>query len=306
MKTKFVSFFIALFLVYFLTQTSAFAGAWTVAQYKVWAELYTKFAWSKWDYNEKSEKVRKSNDARSWSWEMEPKFEYGVTDWLNALFSFSYIEAHYKEYARPPANGPYSVMNNGVKSITYGAKWRLAKEPVVASVQGKIYQYTFYDNPYGNGSVEGQPGIGRGDDAFELRGLLGKTFDLPLIVNDIQLPCYVGLESGYRWRNRDVANDIPFFAEFGFWPYKWLLLKAEIDGYKAHPGTGIAQSYAIWRVGMVWQVFGVSTTRKNQAFNFEVQYGQTFWGKGGSGDTDVQGSVVNNGQEIVFKLQTLF
>lgn len=304
-----ITIFICLFIIGIcLFSENAFGGAWTVPQFKLWTEFYMKYSWSYQDFNEKGDLTDKKYDAKSWSWEIEPKFELGVTDWMTLLFSFTGIESHYKEYTRPVEFGPYSVMNNGVKNITYGTRLRVLKAPVVTSLQFKIFQYTGYDNPYGIDSVEGQPMVGRGDDAFEIKALFGKTFDIEIPVSqfDWKYPAYIGVETGYRWRNRDVANDIPLFIEAGYWPYKWLLLKGELDAYKAHAGTGIAQSYAVWRIGAVFQIFGMSQFRDTNLFNIEVQYGKTFWGKGGSSDPEIYGSLVNAGHEVVLKIQYQF
>ena len=106
-----------------------------------------------------------------------------------------------------------------------------------------------------------------------------KTFALSPTYN---LPAYFGAETGYRWRTGPVCNDIPYLFECGVWPVKWLLLKSEIDGYHTHPGTGsIKESYGIWRIGGVWEVFGGDSTLRqgNKMFNIEFQYGRTLWGK---------------------------
>ncbi|MBI5144551.1 MAG: hypothetical protein HZA30_05750 [Candidatus Omnitrophica bacterium] len=162
-----------------------------------------------------------------------------------------------------------------------GGKWRLLKEPFVLSTQTKVFIYPGYGNYHGDDpAFTNQPSIGKGDDAVEQRILIGKTFEIPLW-EIYELPCYVGAETGYRWRTRHVTNDIPYFVEGGFWPVNWLLVKSEIDGYKHHGGTGsIKESYGIWRIGGVWQAFGGSTLREgDKLFNIEFQYGMTLWGK---------------------------
>ena len=117
---------------------------------------------------------------------------------------------------------------------------------------------------------------------------------LPIGKDKPLLDCYAGAESGYRLRNRDVANDFPFFIEGGVWPYKWLLLKAELDGYIAQSGTGsIEKDYAVARIGPVFQFLGGnSITRKDRQLNLEIQYGHTFWGRNASKE-----------HEIIFKVQ---
>ena len=113
----------------------------------------------------------------------------------------------------------------------------------------------------------------------------------------MKFKCYAGGETGYRWKNKNIANDVPFFAETGIWLVPWLLVKGEIDGYFCHGATGSAKKrYAIWRVGPVWRLLGGDpVAKKGIMCNLEFQYGQTFAGKNTAAD-----------QEIVFKIQTQF
>jgi hypothetical protein len=251
--------------------------------------VYIKGWWAKEIFNGEWDRTRMSGNAWSWEYQVEPKFEFGVTDFLTALTSFSCFYSEYKEYDRPVTWGSYSVKNNGIKYVTAGGRMRFVEAPIVVSGQLKGFIYPGYDTTKA-------PAPGKGDDSLEARGLLGKTFAIPLLYKEWRLPAYIGIESGYRWRNKNVCNDIPFFIEGGCWPFKWLLVKAEIDGYKAHRGTGSDyEDYANWRVGGAYQVFGDSTLREGTLFNIEVQYGQTFWGR----NTTAL-------QEIIFKIQTQF
>ncbi len=273
-------------LIASLWAENAFAGAWTLPKYKVWGEYYTKWDYAKEEFlcNGKKQKLTGSMDARSWEVVMEPKLEFGVTDWLTALGSVEYKESHYKEYGRPGNWGPFARKNNGVTNVKLGGRWRLMENPFVLSTQGRVFIYPGYGNFHGDDpAFTNIPSIGRGDDAFEWRVLVGKRFDVPLpFMADFKLPCYVGAETGYRWRTRHMCNDIPYFVEGGFWPVEWFLVKSEIDGYKSHGGTGsIKENYGIWRIGGVWQVFGGDSVLRqgNKLFNIEFQYGMTLWGK---------------------------
>ncbi|MDD5496743.1 MAG: hypothetical protein PHP46_06580, partial [Candidatus Omnitrophica bacterium] len=214
-------------------------------------------------------------------------------------FSIEYKEGHYKEYGRPIAWGEdFSRKHHGITNIKLGGRVRLMEKPFVLSTQTKVFIYPGYGNFHGDDpAFQNQPSIGYGDDAVEQRILIGKTFDVP-ITPSYKLPCYVGAETGYRWRTRHVCGDIPYFVEGGVWPFNWLLLKGEIDGYKCNPGTGsIKESYGIGRLGFVWAIFGGdSVLRKgNKLFNLEFQYGATLWGK----NTTAY-------QEWVLKVQTQF
>lgn len=278
----------------------AFAGAWTVPKYKVWGEYYMKWDYSK-DAFEPDRKLRSTKSSgtknfRSWEFVQAQTLEYGATDWLTLLTGLEFKEAHYKEYERPQGFGPFTRKHHGLTNVKLGARWRLTDKPAVVSVQGKYFIYPGYGLSHGDDPNfnENQPGIGTGDDAFELRALVGKTFDLPI---KYKIPCYIGAETGYRWRNRHVAHDIPYFIEGGFWPRPWLLIKTELDGYWVNGGTGsIKSDYGVWRIGGVYQVFGDSVLREGaKLFNIEFQYGMTLWGKN-----------TNAAQEWVLKVQTQF
>jgi len=247
-----------------------------------------KGQWAKHDFGSNKDLHRKNNDARSWGWSMIPKFEYGVTDWFTVLGSIEYKEAKYKEYARNPAWGPYSVKNHGFTNVDLGGRVRFLEKPVVLSGQIKASCYTGYDE--GKEGVARQPELGDRNDALDLRLLVGKKFDTAI-------PFYFGAETGYRFKNRDVCNDIPFFVEGGFWPCDWLLIKSEIDGYWAHDITGkLEKEYAIWRIGPVFQLFGGDDiTRAGKSFDIGVQYGWTFWGRNTSAD-----------QELILKVSSQF
>lgn len=279
--------------------TQVFAGAWTVPKYKVWAEYYMKWDYAKEAFTSegKKQQLGLGNNARSWEFVMEPKMEYGITDDLTGMLNLEYKESHYKEYGRPSTWGTFVRKNHGITNIKLGGRYRILQNPVVMSAQGRVFIYPGYGIFHGDDpAYTNQPSIGHGDDAFELRGLVGKTFDIPL-TKKFKLPCYLGAETGYRWRTAHVCNDIPYFVEGGFWPFGWLLIKSELDGYKTHAGTGsIKESYGIWRIGGSWQVFGDSILRQgDKMFNIEFQYGMTLWGKN-----------TNAFQEWILKIQTQF
>lgn len=286
MKKAFALIILIIMTISFSWIDKAFAGAWTVPKHKVWGEYYMKWDWAKRRFT--SEGKRKpipgadANQARSWEFVQEPKLEFGVTDYLTALTSIEYKEGHYKEYDRPAGWGPFNKKHHGVTSVKLGGRLRITEKPFVFSTQSKVFIYPGYGVNHGEvNDFENQPGIGYGDDAFEQRVLIGKTFDLPIREN-YKLPCYFGAETGYRWRTRHVCNDIPYFIEGGFWPVKGILLSSELDGYKCHPGTGsIKESYGILRGGVTWEVFGGDAILRkgNKLFNLQFQYGQTIWGK---------------------------
>ncbi len=266
----------------------AFAGAWTLPIHQWCIEYYMKANWAKNDFGPDRDlrrfpnPFRPPNNVRSWGWSMIPKAEYGVNDWFSILGSLEYKESKWKEYTRPASWGAYRRKSHGITEFNFGGKLRFLKDPVVLSGQLKAFIYS------GKGCNE-DPQLSDGNSALELRGLVGKSFDGPI-------PFYLGAETGYRFKNRNVCNDIPFFIETGFWPLKWFLIKTEIDGYWSHDGTGnLEKEYAIWRIGPTIQLYtlyqllagheigrediGGLITKKGRSFNIELQYGNTFWGR---------------------------
>ena len=277
---------ILLLLGIFLAPQMVFAGAWTLPKKNIWAEHTMKWLYAKDGFSSNCDRYRFPRDARSWGWVMADKIEYGVLDWITVLAGLEYKEMKWKEYDRPASWGPYRVKNHGLSNVEYGVKVRLIKEPVVASIQIKhqIYPRKGYD------ANSRAPVLSDRADKLELRGMVGKVFDEYLV------PFYVNMESGYRWKNRDACNDIPFLIEGGFWLWKFLLIKSEIDGYWTDGATGKDKtSYAVWRVGPVLQLYDLyhmirgkdvtskeylnDVTRQGKSFNIEMQYGNTFWGR---------------------------
>lgn len=305
-------------LAVFLFTKDVFAGAWTVPKYKVWGEYNTKISYAKDGFNSdgklQSTQSEGAKNFRSQILTMEPKLEYGITDWLTALASIEYLQTSYKEYERVPPRVAqniegYTVKNNGIVNVKVGGRWRIIDAPVVLSTQTRVFIYTGYGINHGEIRTTGNlikiyyedrqhlPSIGYGNDSVEQRLMIGKTFSIP-ITDKFKLPCYLGAEAGYRWNNRGVCNGIPWFVEGGFWPFEWLLLRTELDAYKTQDGTGkFEESYGIWRSGVVWQVFGGDSVLRqgSKLFNLEFDYGMTVWGK----NTTAY-------REFIMKVQTQF
>lgn len=287
----------------------AFGGAWTLPKGDVWAQWQTKWQWSKEQYLWNHNRNKHTRDARSRGWGFIPEVHYGATDWLDFMYKMEYKEGQYKEYARPTAWGPYSVKNHGLVSFEPAVKVRLLKEPMVISTQ---FWWLIWNDDYEAlplQDVAEQPGLSDRTNAFDMRILLGKKWDT-------QMPFYMGFETGYRFNQRNICNQIPVFYEAGVWPLKWLLIKTEIDALISHDGVPtntnrLEKSYAIWRIGpsiqllTLYQMFkGIDVkskdytsdvTRVSKSFNVETQYGNTFWGKNTSA-----------GHEVVLKVSAQF
>ena len=301
----------------------AFAGAWTLPKGDVWAQYQLKWLWAKKQFSPGSDLSRFPNDARSWSWGMIPEVHYGATDWLEPMFKMEYKEASWKEYARNPAWGPYSVKNHGLVTIEPGVKVRFLKEPMVLTGQ---FVYSIWNDkyetkpltvwnpnrgftPYSEPERAEQPIISDRTNFWELRLLAGKKWDT-------KVPFYMGLESGYRCNTRNVVDQVPLFYEVGFWPLKFLLIKTELDCMFGIDNTTkgdpvMEKSWAIWRIGPSLELLVIydmlkgvdvnskqytnNVTRTGKSLNLEAQYGNTIWGRNTSAS-----------QEVVLKVSTQF
>ncbi len=287
----------------------AFAGAWTLPKGDVWVQYQMKYFWAKKNYAPGSKVSRMPRDARSWGWAMIPEVHYGATDWLDFLFKMEYKEAKYKEYARDPAWGPYSVKNHGLVTIEPGVKVRFLEEPLVLSGQ---FSYSIWNPHYEAKPLEDvaeQPGLSDRSNFWDLRVLASKKWDTVF-------PFYMSIETGYRRYTRNVEDQAPLFYEFGFWPVRFLLLKTELDCMFGLPGTTKGdrvhdKSWAIWRIGPSIELFtlynmlrGIDAdpsevsdvvTRTGKSLNVEAQYGNTFWGRNTAAS-----------QEVVLKVSTQF
>ena len=293
--------FIVIFLCVLIAE-QAFAGAWTVPKYKVWAQYYMKWEYAKYRFDQnwaKKSVTAGGNSFRNWAFTQIPEIDYGVTDWFNLQWGMQYVEAHYKEYNRSPSWGPayseFTRKNYGLTNVMLGAKYRLLKTPWVVSGQTRFY---IYPGCYGvwhtdDTNYSNNPIIGYGESGIEQRILLSKKF-----FEKKKFPCYLNFETGYRWNNNHVCGGWPYFGEAGVYATKKLILKTELDGYKAQSNTGSLknEAYGIWRIGAIWAILaGDPIERKGKQFNIEFDYGMTLWGKN-----------TTNNQEYVLKAYTQF
>lgn len=299
MKCKSLPIVVIALLASMLFAEKAFAGAWTVPKYKVWAQEYIKWNYAKGvftqDWKYRTITGFGANALRSWDFDQVQEIDYGVTDWFNLQWGMEEIESHWKEYDRSPGWGGFERKNHGFKNVMLGLKYQVLKVPVVVSGQTRFF---IYPGEYGvwhtdDANFSNQPTIGFGENSIEQRILVSKKF-----FEKAKFPCYVNLETGYRWNNRHVCNSWVYFGETGVWLTKNVIAKTELDGMKSHDGTGSLneQAYGIWRIGGIWAILaGDPIERKGKQFNVEFTYGMTLWGKNATAN-----------EEFVIKAYTQF
>lgn len=263
---------IALLSIGSLLPGELFAGAWTVPKGHMYHEVYMKYWYNDSDFNKKWEKKRKEKSGWYDEHYIEYKNEFGLTDNLNILFQFPYQEAVYKDSGT-------SLKNNGVKEVWFGAKYKFLNDPVLMAAQVRAKYATDYD-------IGKSPGLGSKDHGLEARVLISKSFDP-------HLPAYMSLEGAYRWRGREAANDVPYFAEIGYYIHSHILLKANIDGVWGQDGTGDVETYMKYGGAVTFEVLSdrASIYKTSQSFNIELGYNQVAIGQSSGA-----------GKEIVIKV----
>ena len=144
--------------------------------------------------------------------------EYGVTDWFTAIATTTF-----KAYSSTGFNltDQLDFDNNvtGAGDLFVGGRLRLIAKPFKISLQPMIKLPT--------GSNDSQIPFGTGNADYETRLQFGASLPLPI-------QNYFTADAGYTVRGgQSFNNEVPYFAEFGVFPFRKLILKATLDGRKS-------------------------------------------------------------------------
>jgi len=281
-------------LIMAMLPASSYAGPWTVKKGRVWLEVFTRYFHSNQYFDSKGKKHGWEDNGWSAIWDLEAKMEYGATDNFSILLGVPYTWSNWK-------NDYGKLKNEGFKMISIGGRYMFMKVPVVTALQFKAYF-----SPKNNGK---QPELCQYGQAYDFMILAGQSW---YVGNGNQF--FVSSETGFIARtNSKYANNIPVFVEAGYAPFDWIMLKGEIDCMISLPGTGQIKDTYTWRAGPIINMVGegFSSIEKGEdepyddfSLNLELQYGQTFAGRGDP-DLPVEDKV-SAAQEFVFKIQSLF
>ncbi|KJJ85078.1 conserved hypothetical protein, secreted [Candidatus Omnitrophus magneticus] len=311
---------IAVFLILaggFFTEKS-FAGPWTLNEGRVWTEVFTRYFHSKECFDSEYNQSDWGDGGWSSIYDVEAKIEYGVVNDLNFLLGIPYSWSHWtNDWSRTQWSEKFK--HEGFKPISVGVKYKFMNKPAVAAVQLK-----YFIQPRGEDRVQA-PELNEYGDAIEIRALVGRSWTMS---KDKLI--YIAGEAGYLWRadwewtsQSIYANAIPLFIEGGYSPLHWLMWKAEVDCMISQAGTGKVKDTYTWRTGPIFNIIGkgfTSVTKGTQEeqtkdpndlkerinLNLELQYGQTFAGRGDADDRWNQQDRVSKGQEFIAKVQLLF
>ena len=225
-------------------------GAWGLKKGQLYTEIYSKYYWHKYGFDAKGHKQRWAYGGEYYEIRREIKLEYGLTDRFTLMLSSPYKEAHWKDDFGKSTQ-------KGFVEIWPGIKYLLFNEPFVCSLQARAKFPLHYDE-------HATPALGRHQIDGEIKILTGQSWPY--------LPGYTKLEFGFRGRNEEPANEIPYFFELGYNLNPRLILKTTIDGQKglAHRGQ-IVEDWVKGTFGPIIKITDV--------LNLEFGYGNTFAGK---------------------------
>lgn len=234
-------------------------GAWTLKKGEFYTELYTKFYWHNHKFDAKGKKKRWDYDGKGNELRAELKLEYGYSDKLTLMLYTVTKEAHWKDSFK-------SCTQRGFVEIWPGGKYRLFENPFICSLQGRLKVPFSY-------SEEAVPALGAHQIDAELKILTAQSWP--------KLPGYTKFEFGFRGRNEEPANEIPYFFEIGYNLKPKIILKTTLDGSEglAPYASGTDEDWLKYTVGPIFKI--------KKDFNAEFGFGHTFYGKNTSAAKEV-------------------
>lgn len=199
-------FAIISFGAFFVGSNLLFAGAWTREK----NEVYSKLSLSQFESDEVyAPKKNKKLPGPDYSELTTSVYgEYGFTNSLTGILSFSHK-------AVESSSASVKSTESGLTDVWVYLKKGILQAPFVLSAQVGVKIPLGYDK-------DNIPPLGDGQVDYEARFLVGKSFH--------PFPGYGNAEVGYRKRNGDFSDEIPFRLEVGAFPVKGTLLKISLDG----------------------------------------------------------------------------
>lgn len=233
-------------------------GAWTLKKGETYAELYTKYYWHNHRFDDNGKKKRWDYDGKGNEIRTELKLERGFSDRLTLMLYTVAKEAHWKDSFK-------SCTSRGFTEIWPGLKYRLFEKPFICSLQARTKIPFDY-------SEEAVPALGTHQIDADFKILTAQPYP--------KLPGYTKFELGFRGRNEEPANEIPYFFEIGYNPTSIIVLKATLDGNEGLASTGgVDEDWIKYSAGPIFKI--------KDFFNIEFGFGHTFVGKNTSAAKEV-------------------
>ncbi len=240
-------------------------GAWGVPKKHCLLELYSKYYYHNSQFDNQGKKKRWGYGGKGSEIQNEFKIDYGLSDNITVWVHIPFKEAYWKDDYN-------KSKTKGFGDIWLGGKYRFLDNPLVLSLALASKFPAGYN-------ANDSPSLGNGQFDQEIMLLSAKAIH----------SFYFRAESGYRWRNEEPADLIPYFLEIGYEPWDRILLKTDLDGVKSISGTGNVEDYT---KGVICILFtlrrGVNPfTKTKDQLGIELGYGETFIGKNASAASEV-------------------
>lgn len=254
--------FLASALTPFLTRT-VLAGAWTLPKDNWYLEQLTSFSYSDKDFDNRGERVKKTNRGVYDEIATKSYVEYGINDRLNLVASAVYKRISYVD--------DYSDLNNaGFQDGTLNLKYRLTDQKGLIFSVGAGGAFPLgYDRraPFA---------LGKGKTDVEGRLYVSRAF--LLVKGQGKNPGYSRIFTGLEVaKNR---QGLPYIYELGYFPAPWVFGKFTVIGQENLPRKPGGEDFTKWDFILTLTSKGGNTTlRSGQALNLGVGYGQTFRGR---------------------------
>ncbi len=240
-------------------------GAWGVPKGHYQLELYTKYYYHDSQFDSDGNKTRWGYGGKGSEIYTEFKIDYGFSDNVTLWAHIPFKEAYWKDdYAKRKTEG--------FADIWLGGKYRFLDNPMVLSLQllGKF--------PAGY-NENASPSLGKDQLDYEITLLSAKTFG----------PLYLKADSGYRWRNEEPADTVPYFLELGYQAFDRILFKTSLDGVESLSRTGQVEDYTKWTLSTLFTLkrgLNPHLSTKDK-LEFELGYGETFTGRNSSAASEI-------------------
>ncbi len=260
---------VCLFMVA-LTSSNLFAGAWTMEKGKSYHRFAANYYFADKAFDNDGDSRGMSSNGEFRDFNLNYYMEYGIVDKLTATTSI-----YYKDLRKEDDRFIYDT--DGIGDMDLGLRYQLYSGRVgVFSVQGMVKVPELYDE-------DDALALGNGQYDYELRFLYGRSL-WPII------PGYINLESGYRWRAEEPADEFRYLIEVGSDLGKKFYTRAKLDGLvSAGNGTDRVDNYGNPTATFEYDLTKLDLTagyKLTTKWGLELGYTTALWGEStAKGDT---------------------
>ncbi|NIV92320.1 hypothetical protein GWN42_05830 [candidate division KSB1 bacterium] len=286
MKNPIVRLCATLFLL-FLAHECAYSGAWTHKRGHFYTKLGLLLFDSSSQYTLDGDREPLANNGRVTDLGIYYYLEYGIYDDLTIVTSVPFKRINFS-CAIEDCGGTSS----GVGDLYFGLRYRLSQAEWIVSLQSGLKLAPGYETD--EEALDSAPPLGDGQTDVEFRLLFGRSI--------LNYNGYVNIDVGYRAREGEPVDEVPFSLELGYNLTKDYLLIGQLQGVRSisekasqtdfrivdgmlvdFVGTGAVEDFAKARLQLIYRV----SPMLDLSFEFE----QVLLGRNTSHATIVGGGI---------------